>query len=195
MEEDDYVTVSHEAGVHVEADLLIEPNQVIAVEPAYNNYVGTTWTMVNGLKVIVRQGDLVDALADVILNPANSELCHGGGAARAISVAAGKELNDECNEYIKQFGTVKVRKIRCTAASYLKPRIKYVIHAVGPKAHENNRQDCFDLVQSTVLCGLEYTKHVLNPASTAVPAISSGIFEVPQIKVAKALYQAVLKFD
>jgi len=74
---------------------LIEPNQVKAVGPAYNNYTGTDWTMVNRLKVIVRQGDLVDADADVIGNPANSELCHGGGAVRAIAVAAGKELDDK----------------------------------------------------------------------------------------------------
>jgi len=40
MKEDDYVTVSHEGGVHEEVDLLIEPNQVITVEHAYNNYVG-----------------------------------------------------------------------------------------------------------------------------------------------------------
>jgi len=38
--------------------------------------------MVNGLKVIVRQGDLVDAEVDVIVKPANSELCHGGGARK-----------------------------------------------------------------------------------------------------------------
>jgi len=93
--------------------------------------------MVNGLKVIVIQGDLVDAERDVIVNPANSELCHGGGAARAIFVAAGKELDDECNEYIRQFGSVKDGKVMCTMAGNLKPQIKHVIHAVGPSAHEN----------------------------------------------------------
>jgi len=65
----------------------------------------------------------------------------------------------------------------CTTAGNLKPRIKHVIHAVGPKAHENsNRQDNLDLVQSTVLCSLEYAEHVLNTTSIAVPAISCGIF-------------------
>jgi len=108
MKEDDYLTLSQEGRGRWDADCLIEPSQVITVMPAYNNYVGTVWTMVNGLKVIVKQGDLVDALADVIVNPANSELCHAGRAAEAISVAAGKELDDECNEYIRQFGTVKV---------------------------------------------------------------------------------------
>jgi len=78
--------------------------------------------MVNGLKVIVKQGDLVDAEAEVIVNPANSELCNGGGAARAISVAAGKELDDECNEYIRQFGGVKVGKAMHTTRGNLKPR-------------------------------------------------------------------------
>jgi len=45
--------------------------------------------------------------------------------------------------YIRQFDAVKVGKIMCTTAGNLKPRIKYVIHAVGPRAHENDRQDCF----------------------------------------------------
>jgi len=89
------------------------------------------------VKVIVRQVDLVDVEADIIMNPANGELCHGGGAARAIFLAAGKELDDECNEYIRRFGSVKVGKVMCTTAGNLKPQIKHVIHAVGPKTHEN----------------------------------------------------------
>jgi len=130
------------------------------------------------------------------LRPANSELCHGGGAARAISVAAGKELDDECSEYIRQFGSVKVRKAMHKTGGNLKPRIKHVIHAVGPNAHENNnRQDCFELVQSTVLCSLDHAEHVLNANSIALPAISAGLFGVPRINVAQALYQAILKFD
>jgi len=90
IKEDDYTTMSQERRVRWDVDCLMEPRHVIAVGPAYNNYVGTKWIMVNGLKVIVRQGDLVDVEAEVIVNPANSELCHGGGAARAIFVAAGK---------------------------------------------------------------------------------------------------------
>jgi len=102
--------------------------------------------------VIVRQGNLVDAEVDVFVNPANRELCNGGRAARAISVAARKKLDDECYEYIRQFGSVKVGNVMCTRAGNLNPRIKPVIHAVGPSAHENNnRQECFELLQSTVL--------------------------------------------
>jgi len=108
--------------------------------------------MAHELKVIVRQGELVDVEAEAIVNPANSELCHGGGTARAISVAAGKKLDDEYHQFIRQFRSVQVGKVMCTTAGNLKPRIKHVIHAVGPKAHENsNRQDNLDLVQSTLV--------------------------------------------
>jgi len=97
-------------------------------------------------------------------------------------VAAGKELDDECNEYILQVGSVKVVKVMCTTTGNLKPQIKPVIHAVGPNAHDNsNRQDNFDLVQSSVLCSLEHAEHVLKAASIALPAISSGLFGVPKI--------------
>jgi len=74
--------VSKEGAVPGGVDLLIKPDQVVAIGPVYNNYVGTEWIMTNELKVIVRQGNLVNAEADVIVNPANSELCHigeGGG--------------------------------------------------------------------------------------------------------------------
>jgi len=187
---------SKEGRVRCVADGLIEPNQVKAVGLAYNNYVGTECIMVNGLKVIVRQGDLVDAEADVIVNPANSELCHGGGAASAISVAAGKDLDDECSEYIKQFGSIKVGSSMHTMGGNRQPRIKHVINAVGPNAHEkSNRQDNFDLVQRTVVCSLEHAEHVLNATSIALPAISAGLFGAPKIEVAQALYQAILNCD
>jgi len=192
--EGDYSAMCQEGRAWLVAECHIEPNQVIAEGPAYHKYMGTEWIMANGLKGIAKQGNLVDAEADVIVNPANSELRHGDGTAKAISVAAGKELDDECKVNIKQFGRIKVGKVMCTTAGNLKTRIKHVIHAVGPEVHENT-QDNLDLVQSTVLCSLEYAEHVLNSASIAIPAISSGIFGVPKMDVAKVLYQAIFTFD
>jgi len=51
------------------------------------------------------------------------------------------------------------------------------------------------LVQSTVLRSLEHAEHVLEAVSISLPAISAGLFGVPKIDVAQAIYQAVLKFD
>jgi len=116
--EDNYLKVRQRV---TSTECLTEPNYQGAEESVDNNYVGKEWIMDNGLKVIVKQGDLVDIEADVIVNPANSELCHGGGAARAISVAAGKELEEECAEYIRRFGNIQVGDAICTTAGNLRP--------------------------------------------------------------------------
>jgi len=58
--------------------------------------------MPNGLKVIIKQGDLVNETTEVIVNPANSLLIHGGGAAKAISMAAGPSLVEECRHHVNR---------------------------------------------------------------------------------------------
>jgi len=83
---------------------------------------------------------------------------------------------NECRLYINQYGSVRVGKAMHTSAGSLKPRIKYVIHAVGPNANENHdRQNCFDLVKSAVLYSLEHTEHVLEAVSISLPAISASL--------------------
>jgi len=76
----------------------------------------------------VKQGDLVDTVTEVIVNLANSELYHGGRAARGNFVAAGSELDNECSLYINQYGSVKVGRAMHTTSGNLRPRIKYVRH-------------------------------------------------------------------
>jgi len=39
-------------------------------------YVGSEWIMPNRLRVIIKQGDLVNATSEVIVNPANCNLLH-----------------------------------------------------------------------------------------------------------------------
>jgi len=50
-------------------------------------------------------------------------------------------------------------------------------------------------MQRTILQCLEYTENILESESIFLPAISSGLFAVPKIDVAQAMYQALLKFD
>ena len=39
-------------------------------------------------KIRIKQGNLTEEATDAIVNPANSQLQHGGGAARAIATEA-----------------------------------------------------------------------------------------------------------
>jgi len=164
--------------------------------PIHNNYVGMEWKMPNGLKVIIKQGDLVNETTEVIVNPANSLLIHGGGAAKAISMAAGPSLAEHCRHYVNRYGALRIGEVVHTTAGILRLNIKYVIHAVGPDAKDNqDRQNCFDIVTRTIGNCLKYAEHTLKSVSISLLAISAGIFEVPIRNVAHALYKSLLEFD
>jgi len=169
--------------------------QTVKIPNLNKNYIGQEYVMQNGLKVLIRQGDLVNENTEVIVNPANSELNHGDGAARAISAVAGPILDKKCRIYRNRFGDLQVGQRVHTTAGNMRPRIKYVLHAVGPHSGQATRQECFTLVQSTILQCLEYTENILEFKSLSIPAISTGLFGVPRVDVAQAMYQAILKFD
>lgn len=77
-----------------------------------------------GVKITVTIGDITVQQADAIVNPANSQLTMGGGAAGAIKRAGGNEI--EC-QAIKR-APIPVGKAVATTAGRLKA--KYVIHAL-----------------------------------------------------------------
>jgi O-acetyl-ADP-ribose deacetylase (regulator of RNase III) len=75
------------------------------------------------VKIAVTTGDITRQKVDAIVNPANSSLIMGGGAAGAIKRAGGKEIEDEA---IKK-APVPVGKAIATNAGILEA--KHAIHA------------------------------------------------------------------
>ncbi|MBZ0267407.1 macro domain-containing protein, partial [bacterium] len=74
----------------------------------------------------LRQGDLVEADVDAIVNAANEALEEGGGVCGAIHRAAGAQLARECAT-LPRCPTGSA----CITGGYDLPA-KHVIHAVGP---------------------------------------------------------------
>lgn len=56
---------------------------------------------INGIRVVVWHGDILEANADCIVNAANSDLQHNGGIARVIAAAAGKTIYHESDSIMK----------------------------------------------------------------------------------------------
>lgn len=128
-----------------------------------------------GVTVEIYRGNLLDEKVDAIVNPANSQLLHGGGAARAIAEAAGSELQDECRAYISEHSELKVTQAMHTTAGRLNPPVMYVIHVVGPSAADfpdpvNLHQAVFDSFYNCLL----HANNRLEVSSLSIPAISSG---------------------
>jgi len=187
----DYSAMCQDDRARVDADCHIRLHQLIAEGSADTNDGVTEWIMANGLKVFVGQGDVVEALADVITNPSYGELMHVDAIAKANFVEAGKESDDECDGYIKQGGSGIDGNVVGTRGGKLKPREKH-----ETKAHkECNRQDNWLWAQAMVLGCLEEAERGLKAISMQVTSIAWGSCGVPKIGAAKALCKAFSKFD
>jgi O-acetyl-ADP-ribose deacetylase (regulator of RNase III) len=76
-----------------------------------------------GVRIVVLTGDITKQEVDAIVNPANSLLVMGGGAAGAIRRVGGEEIEDEAVKH----APVPVGEAVATRAGKLKA--KYIIHA------------------------------------------------------------------
>src|SRR5918993_4848365 len=130
------------------------------------------------------KGDITDQNVDVIVNPANSYLKHGGGVAGAIVRKGGKIIQTESDK----IGFVPVGSSVITTSGELP--CNAIIHTVGPKMGEGNED--FKLSKSinsslSLASATGYT-------SISIPAISSGIFGFPKDRCADILLDESIKF-
>ncbi len=132
--------------------------------------------------------DILKAPVDIIVNPANGFLMHGGGLALKIQDAAGSELEKQSRLLIAEHGELESGMAVYTSAGNLP--YKAVIHAVGPIMGEGYEQDKLEQVfsRSLLLCETNDWQ------SIAFPAISTGVFRVPVNICAQACYKAITHF-
>lgn len=139
-------------------------------------------------ELIIKVADLLTTPADVIVNPANGGLSHGGGVAGQILHQGGDSIQEESALFVKEHGMLESGMVAFTTAGHLP--YEAVIHAVGPKMGEGNEQRKIEqaVSSSLMLCNM-HDWH-----SIAFPAISTGIFGVPLEISAKAFFRAITSF-
>ena len=130
------------------------------------------------------KGDITEQNVDVIVNPANSYLKHGGGVAGAIVRKGGKIIQIESDK----IGFVPVGSSVITTSGELP--CEAIIHTVGPKMGEGNED--FKLSKSIHSCLSLASENSYKNIS--IPAISSGIFGFPKDKCANILLDESIKF-
>jgi len=134
------------------------------------------------------KGNLIKEETTAIVNPANSMLKHGGGVARAISIAGGRTIQAESDEYVRKNGEIPVGHA-CILSGGNMPA-KYVIHTVGPiwgSGDEDNKLKSA-IVSSLKLCDGNGIK------SISIPAISSGIFGFPKERCARIFFETLKEY-
>jgi O-acetyl-ADP-ribose deacetylase len=150
----------------------------------------TTTQLIDEIRIsndkIIRliKGDITDQNVDVIVNPANSYLKHGGGVAGAIVRKGGKIIQTESD----RIGFVSVGSSVITTSGELP--CQAIIHTVGPKMGEGNED--FKLSKSIHSSLSLASDNSYN--SISIPAISSGIFGFPKDRCANILLDESIKF-
>lgn len=132
--------------------------------------------------------DLLTADVEVIVNSANSALSHSSGLAAKILAAAGKELTDQSNQLIHEYGTIESGMAVYTSAGDMP--YKAIIHAVGPSMGSGDEQAKIEqaVSRSLLLCETN------DWHSIAFPAISTGFLNVPIDTCARAFFRSITHF-
>ncbi len=139
-------------------------------------------------ELLIKVADLLAAPVNVIVNPANAGLSHGGGVAGQIVQHGGEIIQHESDQFIKEHGQLESGMVAFTSAGRLP--FDAVIHAVGPVMGEGDEQRKIEqaVARSLQLCDMHDWK------SIAFPAISAGIFAVPIEISAQAFYRAITSY-
>ena len=138
--------------------------------------------------LLLEVADLFLAPVDVIVNPANGGLSHGGGVAGQFVERGGEIIQHESDQFIQEHGELETGMVALTSAGRLP--YKAVLHAVGPRMGEGGEQEKVMLAVSRglKLCGMHGWD------SIAFPAISSGVFQVPIDIVARGFFHAISSY-
>ena len=142
------------------------------------------------IKLEICQGDITNEEVDAVVNAANEDLKHIGGLAKSILEAGGSSVQFESDMYIMEHGKLKPGNVACLGAGDL--ACKRILHAVGPRwidgRHGEEQTLHFTVLSCLKLClenGL---------TSVAFPAISTGIFAVPDHICMEASIKAIRDF-
>lgn len=135
-------------------------------------------------KINIIKGDITEQNVNAIVNSANEYLLVGGGVDGAIHLAAGNQLEEEC----QKIGRCEVSEAIITKGYNLPA--KYVIHTVAPRFHKGkNEENAFQLLRNcyknTLLLALQNGVETIS-----FPAIGTGIFLFPYDKACKVAISA-----
>ena len=154
------------------------------------NATVASYSLCDGLQVLVCQGDITKLDADALVNAANEDLDHHGGVAAALSKAGGPQVQKESHALVNQTGKIPTGEVVVTTGGDL--NCKILLHAVGPVGGKSGGRERA-LLEKTVQSALD-SAEMFELESIAMPCISSGVFGVPVTVCSEAIVTAIKRF-
>ena len=140
------------------------------------------------MQIEVVRGDITGLEVDAVVTAANSGLRGGGGVDGAVHRAAGPRLLAACRE----IGGCPTGSAVVTPAFDLEPRVRWVVHAVGP-VYRGGPRDA-ELLAGAYTASLARADEV-GARSVAFPSISTGVYGYPDDEAAEVSVAALRGAD
>lgn len=131
------------------------------------------------MEIELVRGDIVEESVDAVVTAANPSLTGGGGVDGAIHAAAGPELARAG----AALAPCPPGDAKATPSFGLGPRIRWVIHAVGPIWRGGDRGEA-ETLASCYRRILEVADE-LGARTVSIPAISTGVYGFPVAPAAR----------
>ena len=125
----------------------------------------------NDIRIHLLKHDMTTIKVHAIVNAANEGLDHSGGLALAVANAAGKEMEDECNNHKK---LVKAGTCFTSGPGNMARNIQHIIHAVGPDYRIPTQKSRAGTLLRTVFTNILTAADDLNAEMIAVPLLSTS---------------------
>lgn len=138
----------------------------------------------------LKKGDITSLATNAIVNAANNSLSDGAGVNGAIHRAAGSQVLEECQRWVKENGELATGNAMFTTAGNLPA--SHIIHTVGPVWHGGTQGED-QLLASCYINSLHICERQ-NFTSVAFPNISTGIFGYPKAEAAEVAVATVKNF-
>jgi O-acetyl-ADP-ribose deacetylase (regulator of RNase III) len=129
-------------------------------------------------------GFIIDLNVEAIVYYARPDLALGSGFGAAIATKGGPKVQEE----LKKIGGINTTEAVITSGGNLK--VKYIIHAAGPRFQEENLEEKLRATTSNALRRAEEN----NIQSLAFPAMGAGFYGIPLEVCARVTLDTAKKF-
>lgn len=129
--------------------------------------------IVQGVRLVLLRGSIVDQDTDAIVNAANTAMRGGGGVDGAIHSAAGPDLLEELKRVAPN--GAETGEVVVTPGYNL--RAKYVLHVAGPVWSGGDKNEATQL--AACYSNAIRRAEELGSSSVAFPSISTGVYGYP----------------
>ncbi|GAA6082690.1 protein mono-ADP-ribosyltransferase PARP14 isoform X2 [Tachysurus ichikawai] len=147
-----------------------------------------------GLKIILRKGNIQDARSDIIVNTISEDLDLSKGAvSKALLDAAGSQLQSEINSHIKSFGRFRKNYGDLVDTKSYNLNCQRVFHTICPFWRGGNNSEV-EVLKGIIVTCLKKAED-LKMTSISFPAIGTGNLRFPIDLVSGLLLREIHAFS